>query len=213
MLDFTAIDFETANSKRASVCAVGATRVRDGRIVERFDQLVHPPLGYDEFNEWNIRVHHIHPEDVAQSPSWPEVVPRLSAFIGNDTLVAHNANFDSSVMVAACEATNLRWQVPQIVCTLQLARTHLELPSYKLLEYRKNSDSQSSRITRREPTRTLQHTCLSHSQRGSEQPPSQKYKPPSQLANPPQHEHCQTTSFPRPVRLWPSADSSRTFQS
>ena len=34
MLDFTAIDFETANSKRASVCAVGATRVRDGRIVD-----------------------------------------------------------------------------------------------------------------------------------------------------------------------------------
>ena len=54
MLDFTAIDFETANSKRASVCAVGATRVRDGRIVERFNQLVHPPLGYDEFNQWNI---------------------------------------------------------------------------------------------------------------------------------------------------------------
>lgn len=51
MLDFTAIDFETANSKRASVCAVGATRVRDGRIVERFNQLVHPPLGYDEFNQ------------------------------------------------------------------------------------------------------------------------------------------------------------------
>lgn len=132
MLDFTAIDFETANSKRASVCAVGATRVRDGRIVERFDQLVHPPLGYDEFNDWNIRVHHIHPEDVAQAPSWPEVAPRLSAFIGDDTLVAHNANFDSSVMVAACEATNLRWQVPQMICTLELARTHLELPSYKL---------------------------------------------------------------------------------
>lgn len=132
MLDFTAIDFETANSKRASVCAVGATRVRDGRIVERFDQLVHPPLGYDEFSEWNIRVHHIRPEDVAQSPSWPEVAPRLIAFIGDDILVAHNASFDSSVMVAACEATNLRWQVPQIVCTLELARTHLELPSYKL---------------------------------------------------------------------------------
>ena len=75
MLDFTAIDFETANSKRASVCAVGATRVRDGRIVERFDQLVHPPLGYDEFNEWNIRVHHIHPEDVRNRPHGPKLYP------------------------------------------------------------------------------------------------------------------------------------------
>ena len=142
MLDFTAIDFETANSKRASVCAVGATRVRDGRIVERFNQLVHPPLGYDEFNQWNIRVHHIHPEDVAQSPSWPEVAPRLSAFIGSDTLVAHNANFDSSVMVAACEVTICDGR-----CRRWYARSNSPEPTWNSQatnsrEYRKNSDSQ-----------------------------------------------------------------------
>ncbi|HBU41902.1 MAG TPA: DNA polymerase III subunit epsilon, partial [Microbacterium sp.] len=33
-LDFTAIDFETANSSNASACAVGLARVRDGEIVE-----------------------------------------------------------------------------------------------------------------------------------------------------------------------------------
>ena len=33
-LDFTAIDFETANGFRGSPCAVGAVRVRDGVMVD-----------------------------------------------------------------------------------------------------------------------------------------------------------------------------------
>ena len=32
-LDFTAIDFETANSSPASACSVGLVRVRDGKVV------------------------------------------------------------------------------------------------------------------------------------------------------------------------------------
>jgi DNA polymerase III epsilon subunit-like protein len=32
-LDFTAIDFETANSYRGSPCSVGVVKVRDGQIV------------------------------------------------------------------------------------------------------------------------------------------------------------------------------------
>ena len=35
MKDFAAIDFETANRERSSVCSVGAVIVRDGRIVDR----------------------------------------------------------------------------------------------------------------------------------------------------------------------------------
>jgi DNA polymerase-3 subunit epsilon len=41
-LDFTAIDFETANSSSASACAVGLARVRDGRVVETAGWLIKP---------------------------------------------------------------------------------------------------------------------------------------------------------------------------
>ena len=34
MRDFAAIDFETANNERSSVCSVGIVIVRDGEIVE-----------------------------------------------------------------------------------------------------------------------------------------------------------------------------------
>ena len=35
MLDYTALDFETANSYRGSPCAVGLVRVRDGQPRKR----------------------------------------------------------------------------------------------------------------------------------------------------------------------------------
>ena len=35
MKDFAAIDFETANGKRTSVCSVGVVIVRDGKIVNK----------------------------------------------------------------------------------------------------------------------------------------------------------------------------------
>ena len=36
MRDFVALDFETANGKRSSICSVGAVVVKDGEIVDSF---------------------------------------------------------------------------------------------------------------------------------------------------------------------------------
>ena len=47
-LDFTAIDFETANSSGASACAVGLARVRGGRVVATAAWLIKPPAGHDD---------------------------------------------------------------------------------------------------------------------------------------------------------------------
>lgn len=39
MKDFAAIDFETANGERSSVCSVGVVVVRDGEIAARSTRL------------------------------------------------------------------------------------------------------------------------------------------------------------------------------
>ncbi len=39
MRDFAAIDFETANNERTSVCSVGVVIVRDGEIMDTFYSL------------------------------------------------------------------------------------------------------------------------------------------------------------------------------
>ena len=42
MKDFAAIDFETANNERSSVCSVGIVIVRNGEIVDSFYSLIQP---------------------------------------------------------------------------------------------------------------------------------------------------------------------------
>ena len=104
-LDFTAIDFETANGSSASACSVGLVKVRDGQIVDRIGWLIQPPPGHDHFVEWNTRIHGIRSTDVLEAPGWVEQLPDLIEFAGADILVAHNAGFDMGVIKSACAAT------------------------------------------------------------------------------------------------------------
>ena len=46
MTDFAAIDFETANEQRSSVCSVGVVVVRGGVITDTFYSLIHPEPDY-----------------------------------------------------------------------------------------------------------------------------------------------------------------------
>ncbi|WP_206192398.1 3'-5' exonuclease [Scrofimicrobium canadense] len=130
-LNFTAIDFETANGTRGSVCAVGAVKVKDGAVVDTFTSLVNPPDS-GGFSSFNISIHGIRPEHVIDAPRWPVLWPDLLDFVGPDALVAHNAAFDRSVWKAACALTGLHDPEPPFYCTVKLARRLLALPSHKL---------------------------------------------------------------------------------
>jgi DNA polymerase III subunit epsilon len=131
-LDFTAIDFETANSSNASACAVGLTRVRDGRVVATAGWLIQPPAGHDRFFDLNMRIHGIHPEDVVDARGWSDQLDELAAFAGADVLVAHNAGFDMAVIRRACEATGDVCPPYRYACSLQVSRKVYDLPSYRL---------------------------------------------------------------------------------
>ena len=68
-LNFTAIDFETANEGRASACAVGVVRMRGGVIVESFETLLRPREL--RVNWRNQAVHGIPVERLTMPPPWP----------------------------------------------------------------------------------------------------------------------------------------------
>ena len=131
-LDFTAIDFETANSSPASACSVGLVRVRDGEVVATAGWLIRPPAGHDEFQEWNTKIHGIRSRDVLAAATWPEQFDRLCSFAGADVLVAHNAGFDLKVLRTASEVTELNCPPYRSLCSLQVARKTYDLESYRL---------------------------------------------------------------------------------
>jgi len=131
-LDFTAIDFETANSSMASACSVGLVKVRDGQVVDRIGWFIRPPSGHDHFIDWNTRIHGITADMVRDAPGWAEQMADLLDFTGDDPLVAHNAGFDMGVIKAACAATGFAVPTYSYFCSLQIARSTYTLDSYKL---------------------------------------------------------------------------------
>ena len=131
-LDFTAIDFETANGSPASPCAVGLIRVRDSKPVATLELLFRPPVPHDWFSEGNIRVHGITPAMVQDAPEYSEVINQILEFIDEDLLVAHNASFDMGVLAASAKAINQELPKLRYGCSLKIARKTYSLESYRL---------------------------------------------------------------------------------
>jgi DNA polymerase III subunit epsilon len=127
---FTAIDFETANSSRASACAVGLSLVEGGGIVGRLHQLIRPdPFCFDPFN---VSIHGITEEDVSDAPSFAEFWPELMQNIAGP-LVAHNASFDMSVLRNVLDESNIPYPEVDYFCTRVIAKlTWPEHPTYAL---------------------------------------------------------------------------------
>jgi DNA polymerase-3 subunit epsilon len=131
-MSFTAIDFETANSQRGSVCAVGLARVVNGEIVERASWLIKPPSGVDHFEPRNVGIHGIRAQDVVTARDWETSLASIFRFADGGHFVAYNAKFDASVMRAATDATGIDLPQHEFYCALELAQGHLDLPRHRL---------------------------------------------------------------------------------
>ena len=102
MRDFAAIDFETANNERTSVCSVGVVIVRNGEIVDSFYSLIQPEPNY--YNYWCTQVHGLTRQDTEDAPIFPEVWKQIEPLIEGLPLVAHNKAFDESCLKASRKA-------------------------------------------------------------------------------------------------------------
>lgn len=121
MGSFVAIDFETADSRPDSACAVGLTKVREGAIVDRLYALIRPPRA--RFSPFCVNVHGIHWRDVKSAPSFREFWIEHAGFLEDvDFLAAHNARFDRGVLAACCAMSGLPAPRLPFVCTVDLAR-------------------------------------------------------------------------------------------
>ncbi|MDR1678255.1 MAG: 3'-5' exonuclease [Prevotellaceae bacterium] len=128
--DFAAIDFETANYHRSSVCSVGVVIVRDGVIAEKIYRLIRPDPDWYSYTV----VHGISFEDTENEkrfPSvWEEILPKFAGL----PLVAHNAPFDRSCLQEAHNAYRMEYPNYEFRCTLRASRRIFgkSLPNHKL---------------------------------------------------------------------------------
>lgn len=131
MKDFAAIDFETANHHRTSVCSVGVVIVRDGKIKDKFYRLIKPYPNY--YSGWATECHGLSAQDTADAPLFPEVWAEIAPQIEGLTLVAHNKEFDEPHLIGCYKHYGMSYPNYIFGCTLSASRRSFpELPNHQL---------------------------------------------------------------------------------
>ena len=132
MKDFAAIDFETANMDRSSICSVGLVIVRNCELVKKIYRLVRPEPEW--YSYWNTQIHGLTAEDTANEPVFPEVWARIAPLIVGLPLVAHNSPFDESCLRAVHRVYGMDYPDYKFHCTCRASRRTFgrTLPNHKL---------------------------------------------------------------------------------
>ena len=131
MENFAAIDFETANNERTSVCSVGVVIVRNGEIVDSFYSLIQPEPNY--YTYWCTQVHGLTREDTEEAPVFPEVWKQIEPKIAGLPLVAHNKAFDESCLKAVFRCYQMDYPDYEFHCTcIASRRKQPYLPNHQL---------------------------------------------------------------------------------
>lgn len=128
---FVVFDIETTGFSAVNdrIIEIGAVKVENGVITEKFSEFVNPerpiPFEIEKLTSINDRM-------VEDAPSISVILPKFMDFCGGSVLVAHNADFDTGFIRHNCEVLGLPYDYTY-VDTLGIARSFLEgLKNYKL---------------------------------------------------------------------------------
>ena len=129
---FVVFDIETTglSKETESITEIGAVKVVDGKVIDRFSTFVNPerPIPAEI-----TKLTGITNEMVADAPVITEILPRFLEFCQDAVLVAHNANFDTGFIRLNAERKCGIEVKNTVLDTLELSRSLLpELKKHKL---------------------------------------------------------------------------------
>ncbi|WP_129597009.1 PolC-type DNA polymerase III [Anaerophilus nitritogenes] len=128
---YIVFDIETTglSSKNDKITEIGAVRITNGQIVERFNVLINPKI---PIPPKIVELTGITDDMVKNEPTVEEMLPEFLDFIKNDPIVAHNASFDTGFIKENCRRMKLEFH-NSIIDTLRLSKILLpHLKRYKL---------------------------------------------------------------------------------
>lgn len=128
---YIAFDLETTglSPQEHEIIEIGALKVREGKVVDRFMEFVHPDK---PITPMITNITHITNDMVAGARSCPEVIHDFLSFCGDDVLIGHNVMFDYSFVKCSAVREGLTFEKMGID-TLKIAKkVHPELESKSL---------------------------------------------------------------------------------
>lgn len=119
-LPWVVFDLETTglNAKADQIIEIGAQKIAENRVIAEISTLVKCERALSPAVQ---KITGIKPEMLEGQPVIDEVLPKFLDFIQGSILVAHNAVFDHSFVVNACQKMNIELEWPTL-CTLKMAR-------------------------------------------------------------------------------------------
>src|SRR5215211_2732442 len=121
-LDAVVIDTETTglDPRKAWIVEVAAVRLADGRLdtAVALQSRLRPPVPIPAIA---TSVHGIDDAAVSGAPSFAEVFPKLSDFVGDRVLIGHAIGFDLAVLEREIERAGAAWALPRTLDTRLLA--------------------------------------------------------------------------------------------
>ncbi|WP_077367525.1 PolC-type DNA polymerase III [Anaerosalibacter sp. Marseille-P3206] len=126
VFDIETTGFSPINDK---ITEIGAVKIKDGKIVDKYNQLINPQI---PIPEKIVKLTGITDELVSNKPKVDEILPEFFDFIKGSVLVAHNASFDVGFIRHNLSNIGLKLENP-VLDTLELSRVLFpNLKSHKL---------------------------------------------------------------------------------
>ena len=126
------LDFETTGlspDMGDRAIEIGAVRLRNGEVVEEFQELMNPGFRVTGFIEDYTGISNA---DLANADSCGAVMARFADFVGDDNMLAHNASFDKRFLDAELSRLNRHYS-GEVCCSLLASRrVFIDAPNHKL---------------------------------------------------------------------------------
>ena len=99
---YVAFDLETTglSSREDKIIEIGAVLMQNGQELDRFQTFVDPQM---KLKRETVELTGITDQMLQGAPKLEEIFPKFLEFVGDRVLVAHNADFDTGFIRAACE--------------------------------------------------------------------------------------------------------------
>lgn len=135
--DYIVFDIEITglDSSYDEVIEIGAIKVKNNKIVSKFNSLVKPK---NEIDEYITELTGITNEMVKDAPTIEEILPDFMNYIGNDILIGHNINFDINFIYDNLYRNKFDVLSNDFIDTMRISRKLLsELPHHRLIDLAK----------------------------------------------------------------------------
>lgn len=136
---YVVVDVETTGGRgeQHRVTEIGAVKVRNGEVVERFQTLVNPQRGIPP---GITRLTGITPAMVAKAPVFADIADEFEAFMRDAIFVAHNVEFDYGFMAREFARLGRTFRHPKLCTCSSMRRLYPGHRSYSLAELCRHHD-------------------------------------------------------------------------